>query len=253
MRAFAIVFVISALGFTRFANAEDVWVKTANQDCEVFANAPLGSDETVNWSGSCENGRASGVGQLEWSVNDRIAGYYEGGMAGGKLHGKGVLRLEIKNGKGFDRLEATFVEGKPEGEARYDLPNGDFYIGNLKDGKPDGVGYHRKSDGIEYYGDFEDGDYHGIGVVTDSEGNSYIGQFVKGAGKGFGVYEAADGSTYSGAFSDSLPNGAGTYTSPNGDIYQGVFKSAKADGTFLVTRTDGHQSVEKWKDGEKVQ
>lgn len=242
-----------AAGLVGPAHAEDIWVKTSNQDCTVLADAPLKDNEAVTWSGSCPDGRASGVGTLEWIVDGKIAGYYEGGMADGTLNGEGVLRREVEKENGFDRLQATFVAGEAEGEARYDAPNGDYFVGEVKNGERDGLGYYRELAGVEYYGDFENDEQNGIGVLTDAEGNAYFGQFEQGAGKGAGVYEAADGSSFLGQFADSEPNGAGTFVAPNGDIYQGQFKAGKADGMVLVTKADGSQSVEEWKDGEKVQ
>jgi hypothetical protein len=241
-----------AVGLVGPAHAEDVWVKTADQDCMVLGDAPLKDNEAATWSGSCADGRASGVGILEWIVDNKIAGIYDGGMADGRLNGEGVLRLEVEKGKGFDRLQATFVAGEAEGEVRYDAANGDTYVGSLKDGERHGIGFYRELAGVEYYGDFENGLQHGVGLLTDTEGNAYFGQFEKGAGKGAGVFEAADGSSFQGQFANSLPDGAGTYVAPNGEIYQGQFKAAKADGMVLVTKADGSQSVEEWKDGEKV-
>ena len=235
------------------ASAADIWVKTDNQDCTVWSDEPLKANETVTWSGSCTDGRVSGEGTLEWVVDNEVAGIYDGGMVGGRLHGEGVLRLKVENENGFDRLQATFIAGEAEGEVQYDAPNGDTYIGELKDGKRHGLGYYRELAGVEYFGDFEDGQHHGVGFMTDAEGNAYFGQFEKGAGSGAGVYEAADGSSFQGRFADSLPNGAGTYVAPNGDTYQGVFRAGEADGMVLVTKADGSQLVEQWKDGEKVQ
>ena len=54
-----------------------------------------------------------------------------------------------------------------------------------------------------------------------------------------------------GQYEDGAPNGPGTYIAPNGDAYQGVFVDGKAEGMILVTRVDGSQSVETWKDGEQ--
>jgi hypothetical protein len=250
--------ILAALGFSIVAGlagpacAENVWLKTANQDCTVLGDAPLKSNEAVTWSGSCLDGHASGKGTLEWIVANKISGVYEGGMADGKLDGEGVLRLEVEKGKGFDRLQGTFVDGEPEGEARYDAANGDSYIGGFRKGERHGVGYYRLVTGEEYYGDFENGQRHGLGFLIDAEGNAYLGQFEKGVGRGAGVFEGADGSSFQGRFANGLPDAAGTYVAPNGDTYQGRFKAAKADGMFLVTKADGTQSVEEWKNGEKV-
>jgi len=123
--------------------SDEIWVKTANQACAVHGDEALKSNEMVTWSGSCVDGRASGAGKMEWIIDNKLAGIYEGRMAGGKLEGEGILRLEIENGKGFDRLEGTFVAGEPEGEARYEAANGDYYLGGFKNGERHGTGYYK--------------------------------------------------------------------------------------------------------------
>jgi len=56
-----------------------------------------------------------------------------------------------------------------------------------------------------------------------------------------------------GIYENGSPNGPGTYIAPNGDIYQGAFIDGKAEGSVLVTKRDGSQSIETWKNGEKQQ
>jgi hypothetical protein len=241
-----------AVGLVGPSNSEETWVKTANQDCVVQGDEALKSNEIVSWSGSCDDGRASGVGKLEWIVDNKLAGIYEGRMAGGKLEGKGILRLEVEKGKGFDRLEGTFVAGEPEGEARYEAANGGYYLGGFKNGERHGTGYYKLVNGEEYYGDFVDGQREGVGFLIDSETDVYFGQFEKDQASGAGIFESSDGSSYQGKFKDNLPDGAGTYVAANGDTYQGSFKAGKADGKFLVTKANGDQAVEEQNNGELV-
>ncbi len=241
-----------ACGLAAPALGEEVWVKTVNQDCTVAADEALKENEAVTWSGPCLDGRASGKGTLEWIVDNKISGVYDGGMEDGRLDGDGVLRLEIEKGQGFDRLEATFVAGLPEGDARYDAANGDHYEGGFQKGERHGLGYYKMVTGEEYFGDFENGQRHGVGFLIASNGDAYVGQFEKGVAKGAGVFEGEDGSKFQGLFAGGLPDGPGTYVAPNGDVYQGKFKAGKAYGKLLVTKADGSQAVEEWKDGEKV-
>jgi hypothetical protein len=233
-------------------SAAEVWVKTSDQQCTVMGDAELAKNEAVTWSGDCVDGRASGNGTLEWIVDKMITGTYEGDMADGRLQGKGVLRLEVEKGKGFDRLSAAFVKGQPEGEARFDAANGDFYEGGFKNGQRSGMGYYKLVNGEEYFGDFENGQRHGVGFIIDANGDAYVGKFEKGMAKGAGVFEGDDGSKYQGMFGENLPNGAGTFVTSSGDTYQGSFVGGKGTGKFLVTKVDGSQVIEEWKDGEKV-
>ncbi|MGB5214681.1 MAG: hypothetical protein WBN88_13665 [Anderseniella sp.] len=235
------------------AQAEDVAVKTSNQDCTIFADSPLKDNEVVTWSGSCVDEHAAGKGRLEWLVDDKLAGDYDGEMMEGRLHGTGLLRFEVEKGKGFDRFVGTFAMGKPEGEARYDANNGDFYVGGFQAGERHGMGYYRLVSGEEYHGEFENGQRHGLGFLIAENGDAYWGEFEKGELEGAGILVNNDGSEYQGRFANSLPDGPGTFVAANGDIYQGRFKAGNADGKFLVTKSDGSQVLETWKDGEKVQ
>lgn len=233
------------------AQAEDFWVNTKNQDCSVLSDAPLKDNEAVTWSGSCAGGHTTGTGRLEWVVDGKLTGDYDGEMSDGRFNGKGVMRLQVEKDKGFDRLDGNFAKGEPEGEARYDAANGDFYIGGFHKGERHGVGYYRLVSGEEYHGDFENGQRHGLGFQIDKDGNAFLGQFENGDANGSGVLENSDGSAFMGQFAKSLPNGAGTYIAPNGDSYQGQFNAGKANGKVLITKADGSQIIEDWQNGEK--
>ncbi len=232
--------------------AEEFWVKVSNQDCTVWSDSALKDNEVLTWSGDCVDGRASGSGTIEWFVDEKLKGTYEGGMRDGRLDGDGVLRVEEKQDGGFDRLEGTFIAGEPDGKARFDAANGDMYEGGFQDGERHGIGYYRLVNGEEYFGDFEKGQRHGTGLLIDAKGDAYLGEFENGVAKGAGVFEGIDGSKYQGQFANGLPSGAGTYTAPNGDTYQGVFTAGKGNGKFVVTKKDGTQEVQDWKDGEMV-
>ena len=235
------------------AEAAEVSVKISNQDCSVYVDSPLKENETVSWSGSCLDGFTAGKGRLEWLVDSKLAGDYDGEMMEGRLNGSGLLRIQAEKGQGFDRLEGTFVMGQPEGEARFDAANGDFYVGGFQAGERHGLGYYRLVSGEEYQGDFQNGQRHGLGFLISENGDAYWGEFENGELQGAGVLVNNDGSEFHGRFSKSLPDGAGTYVSANGDVYQGMFKAGIADGKFLVTKSDGTQAFETWKDGEKIQ
>ena len=234
------------------ATAEEVWVTVANQDCQVDAGVPVEDGELVTWSGSCQDGRAIGLGVLQWSIDGRTVAFYEGGMLDGRLEGEGVLRMETERGDGFHRLAATFVSGEAEGDARYDAPNGDSYEGGFKNGERHGIGYYKTASGEEYFGDFEAGLRHGSGYLVAADGDVYQGGFKNNTPDGAGVFDGGDGTRYYGMFANGLPDGPGTHIEPNGDIYQGTFKAGKIDGVVLVTKSDGSQSVEQWNEGQKV-
>ena len=83
--------------------------------------------------------------------------------------------------------------------------------------------------------------------------DAYFDDFENGSTSGPGVLETADGRTYMGLFSDGLPNAPGTAVDAEGTVFQGAFVGGKPDGIILVTRSDGGQTTETWKNGEKVE
>ena len=70
---------------------------------------------------------------------------------------------------------------------------------------------------------------------------------------GAGLFDGVDGSAFIGVFANGVPNGAGTALDAAGTAYQGRFVDGKAEGKILVTMEDGTQTVETWKNGEKVE
>jgi hypothetical protein len=74
------------------AFAGSQWEADAKTGCQVWNPASV-PGETVTWKGACLNGRADGLGILQWYEN-AIAGLrYEGEMKDGKRDGNGVLNF----------------------------------------------------------------------------------------------------------------------------------------------------------------
>lgn len=66
------------------------WIADAKTGCKVWDPSPQ-PQESVRWSGSCENGLAAGEGILQWYQKGRPSDRYEGGYQGGKRNGHGVV------------------------------------------------------------------------------------------------------------------------------------------------------------------
>ena len=103
------------------------WIVAENQPCLLYDPTPE-SGETVNWSGACADGKASGVGQ--WVLQNSDGEHtYTGHMRGGKIHGRGTFTWS--NGGYY---EGEWREGKPHGHGTLNWTDGGRYEGEWRDG-----------------------------------------------------------------------------------------------------------------------
>ncbi len=84
------------------------------------------------FKGPLKAGRPEGQGSLVVLHTGRS---YTGQWLNGRMHGRGVLRLE--NG---DTYEGEFVDGMMQGVGRYSAADGSVYIGEFRGGVREGVG-----------------------------------------------------------------------------------------------------------------
>ena len=102
--------------------------------------------ESISWSGPCANAKATGNGTLQWFVNGKPNGRYEGAYVDGMRHGKGIytdgkgiytgdLAKDMYSGKGlftfapgsaWRSVEGDFRDGKVNGVAAMIWANGDL-------------------------------------------------------------------------------------------------------------------------------
>ena len=139
-------------------------------------------------------------------------------------------------------------------ETKY-YPNGDEYIGELKNGKRDGQGTLKYSPWKQYVGEWKDDKRHGQGTLID-EGMkvySYIGDWKEDKKSGLGLITHENGLKYKGGWKDDKENGKGTLILPNGKSYVGEFKDSKGvfGGGEPLVYEDGHIFFGKYKDGKK--
>lgn len=107
-------------------NSDYNWIKD-EKGCKVYNPNPL-PNETITWSGSCQDGYASGNGVLQWFSNGKSGNTYNGMMLNGKYNGKGISNY----------------------------PDGSKYEGDWKDSKKDGNGVIIQANGTKedvYYKD----------------------------------------------------------------------------------------------------
>jgi len=260
----------------------DNWVTDPTTDCQVWSYGDTTDGEIVTWSGSCSQKKATGRGVLVVHDKDGLLAVYDGEMLSGKGNGFGILTFRNDETGEFDRYLGSFQDSQPMGlgifessegwrmeaifEGSFDSGAGTLKLdadknkgtdavirGKFKDGKLTGPAliFYEMKNGETYFGDMEDSKRQGNGTLIHANDDSYVGEFENGVADGLGVYESADGSITLGEFVAGSPNGANTYISTEGETYQGVFVDGTPDGMVLVTRLDGSQTVETWKDGEK--
>lgn len=124
------------------------WIVDAKSGCQLWNPNPQ-LEESVNWSGSCPQGRAEGRGVAQWSKGDVpyetdegewhdgrqinsgkqswTGGRYDGELADGEPNGHGVLIVQKL------RYEGEFRNGKPNGSGTLTAGN-QTVSGNWKDG-----------------------------------------------------------------------------------------------------------------------
>ena len=108
--------------------------------------------------------------------------------------------------------EGHWQNGKLNGrEIR--MPNGDKYVGQLKDNKPHGNGVLRKNNGDMYEGTFKNGSFK-EGKRYFNNGGVFVGEFDDNTGKGRGTYYYPDGSMLTCALDND--NIFGTFTDKSG-------------------------------------
>ncbi len=116
---FATIFVTAALpGFAR--GAEPAWIADPRTGCKVV-NANPQPNESIAWSGGCDNSFAQGPGVLQWFENGRPAERYEGEMRAGQMEGRGTLNT----GDG-GHYEGEFRAGKADGVGQWTTAHGSF-------------------------------------------------------------------------------------------------------------------------------
>ena len=131
------------------------WSFDAQTGCAVWNPAPE-PDETVRWSGACQDGVATGPGIVQWFVGMQVG----------------------------NRLESTYINGRDRiGSVTITYPDGSKYIGSLNsNGNREGPGTLLYASGRKYVGDWKDGKKDGQGTMYLADGAiDQSGIWVNGA------------------------------------------------------------------------
>jgi len=129
------------------------WATDSRTGCKIWNMVPQ-PNETITWSGACQNGIAQGVGVLQWFEAGRPGDRYEGAMRDGKQTGHGV----IVSAEG-QRYDGNFSDGAMSGHGVYTYRNGDHYDGEWRNGTPNGLGRFVSATGGTVFGLWNNGCY----------------------------------------------------------------------------------------------
>jgi hypothetical protein len=108
------------------------WLADA-KGCQIWNERPK-PNQSVTWSGACQNRIAQGRGVVQWFENDHPADRYEGELVAGKLDGSGAYI----SADGF-RYDGAWRDGKANGTGELTTKSGTFngtwIDGCFRDGK----------------------------------------------------------------------------------------------------------------------
>ncbi|WP_374358310.1 hypothetical protein [Chitinimonas sp.] len=123
------------------------WI-TASNGCKLWNDEPQ-ANESVQWSGACVAGKASGPGRAEWLLNGKVAEWYEGDYRAGKMDGKGTLQYK----------------------------DGNRYQGDMRKNRMYGEGSFTFADGVRYTGTIANDAWTGFGTLSLPRGHDNIALF----------------------------------------------------------------------------
>ena len=154
--------IANTLAFMPFVAQAQEWIADSKTACQVWNERPS-PGESISWTGSCSNGKATGMGALQWYLNGKPGSRYEGEFRDGKRHGKG-----INIWASGARYEGDWRDEKRHGKGTYVWASGDRYEGDWLDGKRQGKGTFVFANGTRVEGDWLDGKLEKK-CVTDTE------------------------------------------------------------------------------------
>lgn len=123
--------------------AAEHWIADQKTGCQIKNPLPL-PDESVSWSGSCVDGKASGPGTLRWYANSTL----------------------------FLTLNGVMEAGQCRRNCTVSTKGGNKYVGDLLDNRPHGNGIMTYADGTKYSGNWAGGKKHGKGTFVAKDGSS---------------------------------------------------------------------------------
>ncbi len=160
------------------------------------------------YEGEWRDGQANGKGTYCWGNGQWKGDHYEGEFRDDKFHGKGTLYNPdgsiAYSGKWENNQKAQAVSSvstalkkiEAPNTVTLNLPNGDKYVGEIKDGKKHGRGIYYYANGNRYEGDFLNDKFHGTGTFYWFDGAKDVGSYVNGMLHGKATRYLANGESF---------------------------------------------------------
>jgi hypothetical protein len=158
---------VPALGQTKLGD----WFADDRTGCKVWDTNPQ-MNESVTWSGACQNGLAQGLGTLQW----------------------------FQAGKQSEHGEGEWRDGLRTGHGTYTMASGEHYEGDWRDGTKNGHGVKTWANGSRYDGDWLDNRRHGRGAEVLADGSHYDGEWRDDFPNGLGTAVWPNGTTVTGVW-----------------------------------------------------
>tara|TARA_B100001063_G_scaffold230256_1_gene243194 strand:- start:1472 stop:2629 length:1158 start_codon:yes stop_codon:yes gene_type:complete len=163
-------------------------------------------------------------------------------------------RAAVDKGRSMCGSKKKVVEEKKLDNKKYftlEYPNGDIYIGEVKNKKRHGYGTWTTLDGSKYVGQWKNGEQNGQGTFKLSNGAVFSGTWKDNLLNGRGSLTFPAGEKYVGEFKNNQFHGQGTMSYKNGSSYVGEFKNDKRDGRGTFTYPSGNKLIVEWKNDKK--
>ncbi len=225
MRKMFLVLLFSCLAAVPVC-AQGKLVADQETQCQVWDSDPK-PNQSITWSGKCENGKAEGEGVARWHEETKVVATIKGVMKNGRCQGE--CFVTIVAGSMEFKYVGELKDNDLDGKGKFTWPDGNEYSGDWFQGKRHGKGKFIWKNGTEYIGDWKDDKSTGKGtyIWTDRDEKEYSGEVKEGKFHGSGVMIYTTGDKYSGSWNYGQKHGKGSYTFKDGTVYKGIWENDK--------------------------
>ena len=202
-------FAFGAMIIFQSSHAASGFLTDAASGCKVW-DPNIVSGETLKYTGTCKDGLADGLANVEWFVNGSSTEIWNGFFRNGFKYG----HVRVKNSD----YEHIGMHGnfEWEGEGRRTYSMGLILEGTFKGDTLNGFGKIQQPNGVKVKGVFRDSRLNGYGEVIFTNGGKHEGDFIDGKLNGFGVSTQTTGGGYMGNWRNGQMDGIGVLIKPDG-------------------------------------